>query len=102
MVVVPLRTCVACREQRPQRELIRVSRIRTGELMVFAPEMSQAAKGRSAYICCTRECVDRALKEKGKRMPLGYALRMKIGPEVEEKIHAILGATYDLTQPRST
>lgn len=93
--MVPLRTCVACREQRPQQGLIRVSRISEGALEVFAPGAGQGAKGRSAYICLTQECVDRALRESRKRVPLGYALRTagsKVDPTVEEKIRAILGA----------
>lgn len=95
MVLIPLRTCVACREQRPQEGLIRISRTAAGVLEVFAPVMSRAAKGRSAYVCPTFECVERALKESRKRVPLGYALRTKIDSTVEGKIRAILGATYD-------
>ncbi len=83
---------MACRNQRPQSELIRVAKTLgvAGALTVFSPHSSLAAKGRSAYICPTQECIEGALKEYKKRAPLGHALRTPLDPAVVAKIRGIL------------
>lgn len=59
---VPLRTCIACRESRPKRELIRVVRTPDGHITL---DPTSKKSGRGAYVCARRSCWDIALK-KGK------------------------------------
>ncbi len=47
------RSCVVCRAERPQDELLRVGQV-DGNLVVGRP-----ARGRSAYVCVSRPCFDR-------------------------------------------
>lgn len=56
---VPLRICIACREQKPKRELLRVVRTPDGEV-VYDPRGKQP--GRGAYICCRFGCLQQAIK----------------------------------------
>jgi predicted RNA-binding protein YlxR (DUF448 family) len=58
---VPQRQCVACRQMRPKRELIRVVRTPGGELRVDA---TGKVSGRGAYVCPAPACVETALRER--------------------------------------
>jgi predicted RNA-binding protein YlxR (DUF448 family) len=57
---VPQRTCAACREVRPKRELLRIVRTPAGHV-----ELDPTGKkaGRGTYLCARRSCWDLALKK---------------------------------------
>ena len=59
MKKVPMRMCVACREMKPKRELIRV--VRTPEGEIVADETGRK-NGRGAYLCRSEACLNKALK----------------------------------------
>lgn len=60
---IPLRMCVACRQMKPQNELIRfVREINTGNIM---PDTEKKLMGRGAYICKNTECIRKAEKKNG-------------------------------------
>ena len=59
---IPQRTCIACKQIRPKRELIRVVRTPTGHIEL---DPTSKKSGRGAYVCARRSCWDIALK-KGK------------------------------------
>ncbi len=54
-----MRMCVACREMKPKKELIRV--VRTPEGDVIADETGRK-NGRGAYLCRSEACLNKALK----------------------------------------
>ena len=56
----PQRTCIACRETKDKRELIRVVRTSEGNLMV---DPSGKANGRGAYLCRQASCWDKGLQK---------------------------------------
>lgn len=58
---VPLRTCVACRESKPKRELLRIVRTPDGHVMIDA---TGKKSGRGAYLCARLSCWEAALKKK--------------------------------------
>jgi len=55
---VPLRTCIACRQTRGKRELVRV--VRTPDAGIQVDPTGKLA-GRGAYLCKARACWDAAL-----------------------------------------
>ncbi len=57
---VPMRTCIACRQNKPKRELVRV--VKSGE-QVFA-DFTGKANGRGAYVCKCAECIQKLKKQK--------------------------------------
>ena len=76
---VPLRTCIACRQKRPKRELIRVVRTSAGALEVD-PKGKRA--GRGAYLCPGRQCWQVALDPAPPaRKQLERALRCRVSEE---------------------
>jgi len=58
---VPARMCVACREMRPKKELIRVVRRPDGAVAI---DTGGKMPGRGAYVCVKRECIALAKKRR--------------------------------------
>jgi predicted RNA-binding protein YlxR (DUF448 family) len=58
---IPLRTCVACRETKPKRELLRVVRTPDGHVLIDA---TSKKSGRGAYLCARLSCWETAMKKK--------------------------------------
>ncbi len=56
----PMRRCIACRESKPQDELIRF--VLNGQ--VPAADLSGNAEGRGFYLCRSAECARNAVKKK--------------------------------------
>lgn len=51
---IPVRTCVACRERRPQNELLRIAKGEDG----FTPDQARKLEGRGWYVCQDKlECI---------------------------------------------
>ena len=58
---VPVRMCIACRQNIPKKELIRV--VKTDDHTLVLDETGKA-NGRGAYICYNLECLDKAKKSR--------------------------------------
>ncbi|GEM_PF-18062 len=71
---IPQRTCIACQQERPKRELIRIVRTPDGHVLL---DPTSKKSGRGAYLCAKRSCWELALK-KGK---IEHALGVTISPE---------------------
>lgn len=56
---IPVRMCVACRNMKPQGELIRF--VKNGGLPVI--DFEKKKFGRGAYICRSAECIKKAEKK---------------------------------------
>lgn len=59
---VPQRTCIACKQVRPKRELIRIVRTPDGHILL---DETGKKSGRGAYLCAKRSCWEPAVR-KGK------------------------------------
>jgi hypothetical protein len=71
---IPLRTCVACHQMKPKRELLRIVRAPDGHVFIDA---TGKKSGRGAYLCARLSCWEQALK--GKR--LEHEFEMQIAAE---------------------
>ena len=76
---IPQRTCVACRQEKSKRELVRLVRVSDGRVEV---DVSGKKAGRGAYLCRTRECWQIGLK--GNR--LAHALRTTLTQDNREQL----------------
>ena len=76
---VPERTCIACHEVRPKRELVRLVHTLEGTVEVDA---SGRKPGRGAYLCRSPECWQKGVN-KGK---LEHALRGRISADNRAKL----------------
>lgn len=86
---IPNRTCIACREVRPKRELIRLVYTTDGTAEV---DPSGKKAGRGVYLCPSVDCWQKGLaKDKLER-----ALRGKISTESRQNLLAF-GKTLNST-----
>jgi predicted RNA-binding protein YlxR (DUF448 family) len=90
--MAPMRSCIVCRAERPQRELVRL-RERSGVAYLEGP-----GAGRGAWVCVRAECLDavdgRALSRAFKKpvaAPEAGGLRAVLARVAEQKLHALLG-----------
>lgn len=56
----PQRTCIACRDVKDKRELIRIVRTPEGKVVV---DPSGKANGRGAYLCRQASCWEKSLEK---------------------------------------
>lgn len=82
----PQRTCAGCKKKFDQNELLAVTRLKNGEVIVN-PDHQKA--GRSAYLCKNIVCLRRVRDRKGKN-GLEYGLKVKIPDSVWEELQKII------------
>lgn len=58
---IPLRQCIACRELKEKREMLRVTKQTDGNIFL---DFSGKANGRGAYICDNPDCVKKLRKSR--------------------------------------
>lgn len=90
---VPERTCIACREARPKRELVRVVRRLDGAVVV---DPTGKLSGRGAYLCRRQACWQQGLR----RDALGRALKTTVGPADRAALEAY-AAGLTAAEPRA-
>ncbi len=76
---IPMRMCVACRQMRCKKELVRVVRTPEGQVLL---DTTGRANGRGAYLCHNMECLNKAIKAKA----LERALETSVDAETVEKL----------------
>ena len=79
MKKIPMRRCLGCFESKPKKELIRIVKSKDG---VISLDKTGKKQGRGAYICCSEECLDKAIKLK--------RIDKEFETELNEEIYALL------------
>ncbi len=81
---IPQRTCLACRQVKAKRELIRLVRTANGNIEI---DRRGKTAGRGAYLCRAGECCEAGLK--GNR--LEHALRTNIKSDNRQQLLEQIG-----------
>ncbi|MCF6137147.1 RNase P modulator RnpM [Pseudalkalibacillus berkeleyi] len=76
---IPMRKCIACQENKPKKELIRVVRTPDGEVSI---DLTGKKSGRGAYICDQISCFELAQKKK--------ALQNQLSTQISETVYETL------------
>ena len=82
---IPLRKCTGCGEMKNKKEMMRV--IRTPENQVTL-DVTGKKNGRGAYLCFSRDCLAKAMKNRG----LERSLKIAVGQDVFESLERELDA----------
>ena len=85
MKKIPLRKCIGCGEMKNKKEMMRV--IRTPENQVTL-DVTGKKNGRGAYLCFSRDCLAKAMKNRG----LERSLKIAVGQDVFESLERELDA----------
>ena len=83
MKKIPQRSCVVCRTQKNKSELLRI--VKNKENIIKIDENGKEP-GRGAYICYSKECLEKAIKTK----KLEKALEINIEDEKYNEIENII------------
>ena len=76
---IPVRQCVGCGEMKNKKEMMRVLRTPEGETVL---DKTGKKNGRGAYLCISKECFQKARKNKG----LERSFKMSIPNEVYDSL----------------
>ena len=76
---IPLRQCVGCGEMKSKKEMMRVLKTPEDENVL---DLTGKKNGRGAYLCISRECLQKARKNKG----LERSFKMSIPNEVYDSL----------------
>ena len=83
MKKVPMRMCVACREMKPKKELIRVVRTTEGEIVA---DETGRRNGRGAYLCRAEACFNKAVKTRALERALEHPLSVEAAAYLRQVI----------------
>ena len=75
---IPMRTCIACRANKPKKELVRI--VKNGEQIKL--DRTGKLNGRGAYICDDIECANKLKK--------GKLLNRAFSCQVSEEVYQTL------------
>ena len=82
---VSLRRCIRCGEMKDKRELIRVIRTKESEISIDA---TGKKNGRGAYMCCSSECLKKAIKTRGLERSFKTSIPQDVYIELEKELNS--------------
>ena len=83
---IPMRQCTGCREMKNKKEMIRVLKTAEDEIILDA---TGRKNGRGAYICKSRECLEKARKNHGLARSLKAAIPDEVYDSLEKEFDSI-------------
>ncbi|MFC2040370.1 RNase P modulator RnpM [Chloroflexota bacterium] len=83
---IPQRTCIACRDVKGKRELLRLVCTPSGSIEI---DQTGRKPGRGAYVCYSSACMEKGIIGGS----LEHSLKRKIGQDIRQKLieHAKYG-----------
>ena len=76
--------CIACRTRLDKQAMLRIVRSQDGEIRL---DFTCKAPGRGAYLCDSKECLDKVIRQK--------TLNRVFKQEIDPQIYAALAQQYD-------
>lgn len=83
---IPMRKCVGCGEMKPKKEMLRVLRTTEEE---FVLDTTGKKNGRGAYLCCSKDCFQKAVKNKGLERSFKQAIPEDVYERLEKEMSEI-------------
>ena len=83
---VPLRKCIGCNEMKNKKEMMRV--LKTSE-DTFELDATGKKNGRGAYLCFSKECFEKAVKNKGLERSFKQAIPKEVYEKLEKEMNAL-------------
>ena len=83
---IPMRKCVGCGEMKSKKELLRVLKTTDEEIVL---DTTGRKNGRGAYLCFDKNCLEKAMKNKGLERSLKTAIPETVYQQLEEEMSHI-------------
>ncbi len=83
---IPMRKCVGCQEMKSKKEMMRV--LKTSEDS-FELDATGKKNGRGAYLCFSKSCFEKAVKNKGLERSFKQAIPKEVYEKLEKEMNAL-------------
>ena len=83
---VPMRKCVGCGEMKSKKEMLRVLKTTDEE---FVLDATGKKNGRGAYLCFSKECFEKAVKNKGLERSFKQAIPKEVYEKLEKEMESL-------------
>ena len=77
------RTCMGCNQKKDKSELIRIVKNKNNEISI---DETGKQEGRGAYICNSKECLEKLIKSKR----LNKVFKTEISDEIYDKLRGVM------------
>ncbi len=82
----PMRKCIGCGVSKPKKELVRVVKNKDGEIFL---DKTGRQNGRGAYICFSKDCLEKAIKTRGLNRAFAMEIEEKTYDELKDSMDSI-------------
>ena len=83
---IPMRKCVGCGEMKSKKEMMRVLKTSENEFLLDATGQKN---GRGAYLCQSKECLEKAIKNKGLERSFKQAIPKEVYAILEKEMETL-------------
>ena len=83
---IPQRKCVGCQEMKSKKEMMRILKTTEDEIVL---DTTGKKNGRGAYLCFSKDCFEKAVKNKGLERSLKMSIPKSVYEELEKEIESI-------------
>ena len=83
---VPMRKCVGCQEMKSKKEMLRVLKTSENE---FVLDATGRKNGRGAYVCFSKDCLAKAIKNKGLERSFKQAIPKEVYENLEKEMEQL-------------
>ncbi len=83
---IPMRKCVGCGEMKSKKEMIRVLKTSENEFLL---DVTGKKNGRGAYLCQSKECLEKAVKNKGLERSFKQAIPKEVYAILEKEMETL-------------
>ena len=83
---VPMRQCTGCGEMKNKKDMVRILRTTENEIVLDA---TGRKNGRGAYLCFSKECLQKAIKNRGLERSLKMQIPKEVYGQLEEEMENI-------------
>lgn len=83
---IPMRKCVGCGEMKNKKEMMRVLKTSENEFLLDA---TGKKNGRGAYLCQSKECLEKAIKNKGLERSFKQAIPKEVYAILEKEMETL-------------
>ena len=81
-----MRKCVGCGEMKNKKEMMRVLKTSEDE---FVLDATGKKNGRGAYVCLSKECLEKAIKTKGLERSFKQAIPKDVYERLEKEMNVL-------------
>ena len=83
---VPVRKCIGCQEMKNKKDMMRILKTTENEIVL---DTTGKKNGRGAYLCFSKECFEKAVKNKGLERSLKMAIPGSVYEELKKEIERL-------------